>query len=132
MSHSGLDTYLGWRRSDWVMIFGLSVFFTKEYSCDEDKKKWIGGARDTWWGERFIQGFGAETLGRQLGRPSRRWKDNIEINLQETGGGCVDRTGLAEDRDRCRAVVNVVMKLRCSIKCGKLLKKGFFSLEIVS
>ena len=60
----------------------------------------------------FTQGFGAETLGRQIGRPSHRWKDNIEINLQETGGGCVDWIDLAEDRDRFGAVVNTVMKLR--------------------
>jgi hypothetical protein len=80
----------------------------------------------------FIQGFGAETLGRLLGRPSRRWKYNIEINLQETGGGRMDWIDLAEDRDRCRAIVNAVMKLRGSIKCGKLLKKGFCSIELLS
>ena len=61
---------------------------------------------------KFIQGFGAETLGRQLGRPGRRWKDNIEMNLKETGGGCVAWIDLAEDRERCRAVVNAVMKFR--------------------
>ena len=60
----------------------------------------------------FVQGFCAEILGIQLGRHSPRWKHNIEINLQETGGSCVDWIDLAEDRDRCRAVVNAVMKLR--------------------
>jgi len=60
----------------------------------------------------LIQGFGTEILGRQLGKPSRRWKDNTEINLQGTGGGCVDWIDLAEDWDKCRALVSAVKKLR--------------------
>jgi hypothetical protein len=49
---------------------------------------------------------------RPLGRPRRRWKDNIEINLQEIGCGGMDRNELAQDRDRWRAVVNAVMNFR--------------------
>jgi len=37
---------------------------------------------------------------RQLGRPRRRWEDNIKMDLQEVGGGCGDRMQLAQDRDR--------------------------------
>jgi len=47
---------------------------------------------------KFAQAFGAETLGRPIRRPSHRWNNNIEINLQETGGGSVDWIDLAEDR----------------------------------
>ena len=45
---------------------------------------------------------------RPLGRPRRRWEDNIKMDLQEVGGGG-DWMELAEDRDRWRALVNTVM-----------------------
>ena len=52
--------------------------------------------------ERGAQGSGGENLGkRPLGRPRRRWEDNIKTDLQEVGGGCEDSMGLAQDRDRC-------------------------------
>jgi hypothetical protein len=51
---------------------------------------------------------------RQLGRPRRRWEDNIRMGLQEVGCGGMDWIGLAQDRDRWRAVVNAVMNLRVS------------------
>jgi hypothetical protein len=47
---------------------------------------------------------------RPLGRPSHRWDNNI--NLQEVGWGGMDWIDMAQDRDRWRAVVNVVMNLR--------------------
>jgi len=49
---------------------------------------------------------------RTLGRPRRRWEDNIKMNLQEVGCGGMDWIELAEDRDRWRALVNAVMNLR--------------------
>jgi hypothetical protein len=49
---------------------------------------------------------------RPLGRPRRRWEDNIRIALQEVGCGCVEWRGLAQDRDRWRAPVSAVMNLR--------------------
>ena len=39
---------------------------------------------------------------RPLGRPRRRWEDNIKMDLQEVGGGCEDSMELAQDRDRWR------------------------------
>ena len=48
---------------------------------------------------------------RPLGRPRRRWEDNIKIDLQEVGRGG-DWMELAQDRDRWRALVNTVMNLR--------------------
>ena len=49
---------------------------------------------------------------RPLGRPRRRWEDNIKINLREVGCGGMDWIELAQDRDRWRALVNAVMNLR--------------------
>ena len=49
---------------------------------------------------------------RPLGTPRRRWEDNIKIHLQEVGCGVMDWIELAEDRDRWRALVNVVMNHR--------------------
>ena len=46
---------------------------------------------------------------RPLGRPRRRWEDNIKMDIQEVGGGCEE---LAQDRDRWRALVSTVMNLR--------------------
>jgi hypothetical protein len=47
-----------------------------------------------------------------LGRPRRRWIDDIKMELSETGVSLVDWIGLAQDRYRWRAVVNSVMNLR--------------------
>jgi hypothetical protein len=47
-----------------------------------------------------------------LGRPSRRWEDNIKMDLREVGWGGMDWINLAQDRERWRALVNAVMNLR--------------------
>jgi len=49
---------------------------------------------------------------RPLGRPRRRWDDNIKMDLQEVGCGDMDWIELAQDRGRWRALVNAVMNLR--------------------
>ena len=49
---------------------------------------------------------------RPLGRPRRRWVDNIRMDLQEVGCGYMDWTGLAQDRDRWRKLVGAIMNLR--------------------
>ena len=49
---------------------------------------------------------------RPLGRPRRRWMDNIRMDLQEMGCGFMDWIGLAQDRDRWRTLVSAVMNLR--------------------
>ena len=49
---------------------------------------------------------------RPVGRPRRRWEDNIRMDLRKVGCGCVDWMELAQDRDRWRALVSAVMNLR--------------------
>jgi len=53
---------------------------------------------------------------RPLGRPKRRWVDNIRKDFQEVGCGYVDWIGLAQDRGRWRTVVSAVMNLRVFLK----------------
>jgi hypothetical protein len=49
---------------------------------------------------------------RPLGRPRRRWVDNIKMDLREIGCDGMDWIDLAEDRDQWRAFMNTVMNLR--------------------
>ena len=51
-------------------------------------------------------------MGKPEGNRSRRLEDNIKIDLQEVGLGGIDWIELAQDRDRGRVLVNVVMNLR--------------------
>jgi len=49
---------------------------------------------------------------RPLGRPRRRWEDDIKMDLQEVGGGFGDWKELAQDKDRWRALVSTVMNFQ--------------------
>jgi hypothetical protein len=49
---------------------------------------------------------------RTMGRPRRRWEDNVRMDLQEVGCGREDWIGLAEDRDRWWALVSAMRNLR--------------------
>jgi hypothetical protein len=49
---------------------------------------------------------------RPLGRPRRRWEDNVRMDLQEAGCGCEEWTGLAQDRDSWRALLSAVRNLQ--------------------
>jgi hypothetical protein len=65
---------------------------------------------------------------RPVGRPLRRWEDNIRMVLREIGWGGVDWIDLVQDRDQWRALVNTVMNLRWEIleqpRNWRLLQKG--------
>ena len=58
---------------------------------------------------------------RPLGRPRRRWEDNIKMDLQEVGRGCEDWMKLAQDRDRWRALVSTVMNFGVPQNAGNFL-----------
>jgi hypothetical protein len=57
---------------------------------------------------------------RPLGRPRRRWVDNIKMDLGEVEWDDVDWIGLAKDKNRWRAFVNSVLNLRVPCNAGKL------------
>jgi len=74
----------------------------------------MGGTRSTYVGEETVYRVLVRKpeVKRLLGRPRRRWEDNIKIELQKVGCGSMDWIELAQDRDRWRALVNAVMNLR--------------------
>ena len=54
-----------------------------------------------------------------LGKLGLRWEESIKINLQKVGWGGMEWIALAQDMGRWQAVVNVIMNLAVSIKCGE-------------
>jgi len=58
---------------------------------------------------------------RPLGRPRRRWEDNIKIDIMEVGYGGMDWTELTPDRDRWRTLVSGGMNLRVPLNAGNFL-----------
>jgi hypothetical protein len=55
-----------------------------------------------------------------LVRPKRRWENNIRMDFRKVRC-CIDCVDLAQDRNKWRAVVDAVMKLPGSMKCGEFL-----------
>ena len=89
--------------------------------CSPNIVRLIKSRRMRWTGHlaRMEEGRGVHKVlvgkpegKRPLGRPRRRWEDNIKMDLQEEGRGCGDWMELAQDRDRCRALVNTVMNFQ--------------------
>ena len=58
---------------------------------------------------------------RPMGRPRRRWVDNIRMDLQEVGCGYMDWIGLTQNRDGWRTLVSAVMNLRVPCNAGNFL-----------
>ena len=74
----------------------------------------MGGAYSTYGERRGVYRVlvGKPEGKRPLGRPRRRWENNIKVYVQEVGCGGVDWIGVAQDVDRWRTLVNAVMNLR--------------------
>ena len=73
----------------------------------------MGGACNRYGGEEVNTGFLWGNLReRPLGRPIRRWKDNIKIDLQEVGWVGMDWIDLAQDRNTWQALENAEINLR--------------------
>ena len=77
------------------------------------RMRWVGHvARMVEWRGVHKVLVGKPEGKRALGRPRRRWEDNIKTDLEEVGRGCGDWMELAKDRDRWRALVSTVMNFR--------------------
>jgi hypothetical protein len=89
-----------------IMVFWVEILCSLE-------KRWVGHVARM--GEKrnaYRLLVGKSEGKRPLGRPRCRWVDNIRMDLGEVGWGDVDWSGLAQDRNRWRALVNSVLNLR--------------------
>jgi hypothetical protein len=107
-----------------VIVQRFFLFLVFIHSRYKGKVRWynvVKSRRMRWVGHvaRIGEGSGVHRVlvgrpegRRPLGRPRRRWEDNIKRDLQEVGGDCGDWMERAQDRDRWRALVSTVMNFR--------------------
>jgi hypothetical protein len=75
--------------------------------------RWVGHVARMGEGRGVHRDLVGKPEGRRpLGRPRRRWEDNIKRDLQEVGGNCGNWMEWAQDRDRWRTLVNTVVNFR--------------------
>ena len=91
----------------------FSYINRSNFSCDKIENNKVGGACSTYGERRGIYRVlvGKPEGKKPLGRPRRKWEDNIKTNIQEMGCGVMGWIELAQDRDWWRALVNAVMNL---------------------
>ena len=93
------------------------------------RMRWAGHVACLWERRGLYRMLVGKPEGKKpLERPRRRWEDNIKMDLQQVGCGVVDWIELAQDRDRWRALLTVVMNLRFPLSARNFL----ISLEQVS
>jgi hypothetical protein len=92
----------------------LYFLIAKYYSGNQIENNEMSGACSTYGEKRGAYRIlvGRPKGTRPLGRPRRRWENNIKMGLQDVGWEGVNWTELAQDRDRWRALVNAVMNIR--------------------
>jgi hypothetical protein len=79
------------------------------------RMRWVGEKRNVY---RLL--VGKSDRKSPLGRPRHRFVNNIRMDLGEVGWGGVDWIGLAQDRNRWRALVNLVLNLQVPSNAGNL------------
>ena len=100
----------------------LTAIYCAGDKIEKNEMDWACGAYG--WGEGVYRVLLGKPEGRRpLGRPRRRWVDNIRIDLQEVGCGYMDWIGLAQDRDRWRTFVSAVMNLWVQWNAGNFLTR---------
>ena len=85
------------------------------------RMRWAGKGTYGWGEGVFRVLVGKQEVKSPLGRPRRRWVDNVRMDLQEVGCGYMDWIGRAQDRDRWRTLVSAVMNLRVPWNAGNFL-----------
>ena len=121
-TRGSIDTIFGLRRDEvtgeWRRLHNEEL---NDLYCSPDIMRVIKWRRMRWAGHVACMGeergvcrvlVGKPEGWRALGRPRRRWVDNIRMDLQEVGCGYMDWIGLVQDRDSCRTLVSAVMNLR--------------------
>jgi hypothetical protein len=102
---------LGYGLDDWDSIPGKGIlFFRIMKSRRMTWKKHVARMEENRNAYRLMEG--KPEGKRSLGRPRQKWTENIKTELVEVGWGDVDWIGLAQDRNRWRAVVNSAINLR--------------------
>ena len=107
---------------DWLHKWDSGLQVSNIYQClflqfgyimikfEKNEMGWACGAYG--WGVGVYRVLVGKPEGkRTLGRPRRRWVDNVRMDLQEVGCGYMDWIGLAQDRDRWRTLASAVMNL---------------------
>jgi hypothetical protein len=102
----------GWRKLHNEELHGLYSSPSTVRVIKARRMKWAGHVARMGVGGAYNILVARPEGRRPLGRPKRRWEDNITIDLREIGFGDVDWIYWAQHRDRWRSLVNTVMNLR--------------------
>jgi hypothetical protein len=103
----------GWRKLNNEELHNLYYSPSKIRIIKSRRMRWAGHVARMRGKRNVYRLLVRKTEGkRPLGRPRRRWTDNIKMDLLEIGFSVVDWTSLVQDRYRWRALVNSVMNLR--------------------
>jgi hypothetical protein len=115
---AGTETFL----YDFKIRGNIINLYRKPFLWSRDPCLWAGHVARVGAGRGVYRVLVGKLEGkRPLGRPRHRREDNIRMDLQEVGCGCEGWIGLAQDRDKWRALVSAVRELSGSIKRGEFL-----------